>query len=253
MNPNEEKIVRSLKDIKEVFDRNKIPFWLQYGTLLGAVRDKKIISWDNEVDLETFKSYFEKKEFRKKITKELEEKGFFVYFLLNTFNNADTLNTERGKIMLNMSLLNPKKNWVVIERLADLNSVSRLLLRISRILDVYYYGRFRFFTSNGFRGVFKLNACKIISSLPPGFRKDVYKTFELVLSPFKKSERYSLKISDKHFRNLEKIKYYNLNLNIPGSTEEYLEKFYGDWKTPLKYNQKWVWYEHGAWEKIRRV
>ena len=41
----------SLLLLKEVMDRRGIKFWLLYGTLLGAVRDKNFIAWDNDIDL----------------------------------------------------------------------------------------------------------------------------------------------------------------------------------------------------------
>jgi len=37
--------------MKEVLDRRNIKFWLLYGTLLGAVRDKNFIAGDNDIDL----------------------------------------------------------------------------------------------------------------------------------------------------------------------------------------------------------
>jgi len=41
----------SLLLLKEVMDRRGIKFWLIYGTLLGAVRDKNFIAGDNDIDL----------------------------------------------------------------------------------------------------------------------------------------------------------------------------------------------------------
>jgi len=45
------KYVNLLKAMKKVFDRHKIFFWLDYGTLLGAIRENKIIDWDEDVDI----------------------------------------------------------------------------------------------------------------------------------------------------------------------------------------------------------
>jgi hypothetical protein len=40
-----------LKAIKKVFDHYGVKFFLAYGTLLGAVRDKDFITWDDDMDI----------------------------------------------------------------------------------------------------------------------------------------------------------------------------------------------------------
>ncbi len=44
-------MVRALKILKKIFDKHDIPFWLGFGTLLGAIREKKLISWDDDIDI----------------------------------------------------------------------------------------------------------------------------------------------------------------------------------------------------------
>lgn len=40
-----------LLKVKDIFDRREIQFWLTGGTLLGAVRDRRFIPWDTDIDL----------------------------------------------------------------------------------------------------------------------------------------------------------------------------------------------------------
>ncbi|RLI62978.1 MAG: hypothetical protein DRO67_06470, partial [Candidatus Asgardarchaeum californiense] len=47
----EEKSIKTLWKIKKIFDKHNIEYWLDEGTLLGAVREKKIIKWDHDIDL----------------------------------------------------------------------------------------------------------------------------------------------------------------------------------------------------------
>jgi phosphorylcholine metabolism protein LicD len=42
---------KNLLDVKRIFDSLNIPFGLMYGTLLGAVREKNFIEYDEDVDI----------------------------------------------------------------------------------------------------------------------------------------------------------------------------------------------------------
>lgn len=71
MNTDKSKYVKVLKVLKEVFDKHNIHYWLDYGTLWGAIRDDEILRYDNDVDVGVWKEYVSlisktKKDFLKK-------------------------------------------------------------------------------------------------------------------------------------------------------------------------------------------
>ncbi|GAI07387.1 unnamed protein product, partial [marine sediment metagenome] len=69
----DEKIaIETLQLLKDLLDKHNIEFWLNYGTLLGAYRDKRFIRWDNDIDLSTWDINRDKLEI---LAKELDEKG----------------------------------------------------------------------------------------------------------------------------------------------------------------------------------
>ena len=49
-----EHLFELLDFITHTLDANKIPYWLDYGTLLGATRDNKHIPWDDDCDISIF-------------------------------------------------------------------------------------------------------------------------------------------------------------------------------------------------------
>ncbi|MDD3876068.1 MAG: LicD family protein [Bacteroidales bacterium] len=67
-----------LSEVLNVIDSVGIDYWIEYGTLLGAVRDKTIIPWDSEFDMGIWYSDYEKnKEF---LLNKFNELGFKIDF-----------------------------------------------------------------------------------------------------------------------------------------------------------------------------
>lgn len=48
-----------LKSLKEVLDKHDLPFFIIGGTLIGAIRDKGFVPWDDDIDLMMMREDFE--------------------------------------------------------------------------------------------------------------------------------------------------------------------------------------------------
>ena len=66
------KIDKNLKIIINILQENKIKYWVCHGTLLGIIRDKKLIPWDHDIDI----GVIENKIYRKLLPIILKKNGF---------------------------------------------------------------------------------------------------------------------------------------------------------------------------------
>jgi len=73
---NREDALELLGSIMELFDKHGIAYYLDFGTLLGAVRDGSLLDWDDDVDI----TLYEEKDFHKipSILKEIEARTGYI-------------------------------------------------------------------------------------------------------------------------------------------------------------------------------
>ncbi|WP_268223506.1 LicD family protein [Sinomicrobium oceani] len=68
-------LLRMIKIFNFICQKHDIKYWLDYGTLLGAVRHNGFIPWDGDIDIGILRKDFEK--FKQIVTEELPEDIFF--------------------------------------------------------------------------------------------------------------------------------------------------------------------------------
>lgn len=228
----EELAVKNLRDLKEVFDKFGVRYWLEHGTLLGAVRDGRIIEWDTDIDLGTMDDNWGK---IISSIPELEERGFGVYLdnfkiYKNVF--AKYIGIYRVECPASVSVYHVKGEnaWMIVDDPTNL---------ISRSLKILYYllSFQKPYVRPKWNSVVKVVE-RCLSLLPPKSKRLLS---DAVLQVWKRSGlKFFLIVTPKrYFEKLGTIKFYGMTFNIPSNVEDYLKYHYGnDWKTPKK---MWEW------------
>jgi hypothetical protein len=220
---NEEELsIRALKKIKKTFDENNIEYWLDEGTLLGAVREKSFIPWDHDIDVGVWQTTIPHiiplfNEFRKQ--------GFTVCF-----------HEEKQHIKL-----------LVQGREIDINPYVE---RDTKATRTWYehntFGRFLDYVlwtmhmQNPHDRPTKAPVMLTISivalhkTLPQSLIKKITRILFIIYEQLG-GKRIPMAVPSHYFTSLTTLTFYNMIFKVPKKTEEYLQYRYGkDWKTPKR-------------------
>lgn len=192
-----------LLEVKEILDNNNIPFWLYLGTLLGVVRDGKIIENDTDIDIATWIMYEEKV---KKLTSLFIEKGFSVSF------HIDGVSLTKNNVPVSFGFF--EKN--------EINNVATLKF-------CFYFNK-NIVTKAMFYLILNAKSGSFVSKMP-------FKTIIYNLSYFfyRLSGAFGITavIPLEYILPLKKIQFHSKTFSVPNNKEECLRYLYGDdWKTP---------------------
>jgi len=238
------KIQQQVNEILFVIDRfcteKDIPYYLFYGTALGAVRHGGFIPWDDDADLVMFRADYER--FREEWLRDPQE-GYF-------FQDVKTDPGYRLKITKirknNTAFVEPQMKddqmhhglFVDIFVLDDYVK-NPFLRRVTEYITMFDYNAYRNYrpesgmrkylypiTNRIFKGekVFRFWMDKVF----PKLKKD--ETMCSDIASFTHSHRYDFKRA--WFGNGKRLFYDGMLLNLPENTHEPLRVCYGDYMTP---------------------
>ena len=218
----EEKAVETLRKIKKILDEHEIEYWLDEGTLLGAVREKKLIEWDHDIDLSIWYNNLSK---ITPLFDEINKTGVEVCF----FEEQKHIDLVGQGFKIDINLYHLKENeatrmwyeqnklgylldyliWILHIKNAEVKdskiplSITKLLIKLSNVLP---------------------------SSMNNNVSKILFKIYEK-----KGSKPIRMAVPSEFFTDLKNLKFYGMTFKVPKKTEEYLEYRYGkDWRIPKR-------------------
>jgi len=217
----EDVAIEILRRIKEVFDKYDIEYWLDYGTLLGAVRDGKFISWDTDIDLGTWSKYASSILLA---DKEFQNSGFGVY-PINKYRII--IEKKQSGMHADIWIYHPINYSAICVSSKHRGVIGQSLDYLCRVLLKYPHvvkdSRVPAFITKLLIRV----AVIIPFLLRMRIAKIVYALYEKIGCAI------YVVVPSYYFRSLSTLKFYEMEFKVPDRTEEYLVYRYGkDWKVP---------------------
>lgn len=232
-----------LKEVVRICDKYNLTYYLDYGTLLGAVRHKGFIPWDDDIDIEMPISDYRK--FLKIAPKEIS-KDFFV----QTYKSESAYNLLWTQVRANNTTSMPikYKNW---------NIHWGMHIDVFPLVSVFHSERGKKIQSKGLeiaRALISkeyLDACepdsieenkklKCLYILPRCMREVLCDVILRVLlrNPFKSKvcsaldRELSYRIDSTAYRHTISVEFEGMYFSAPEEYDYILTSIYGDYMTP---------------------
>ena len=227
--PRERNLVALMREVREILNGLNIEFWLDTGTLLGAVRDGEVIPWEYDVDLGAWKNSITKDK-KKLLVKQLEQAGFDVG-VYDTNINVRKAGEERFWLDINFFSFN--NNYAILPKLFPSNIIGRILSSLIYIFTAPLHCLV--FKEKPFvKRLVHRTLITIARLTPPFLRILLVRTGTAV---YKKigSKDVSWVVPNHYFSNLSTVTFYGMEFKVPAEIEAYVAFRYGeDWRTPKK-------------------
>ena len=238
-----------LKDFITICNENNLFYAIHAGTALGAVRHGGFIPWDDEIDVimprEDYEKFLE-------IFKNEDDK----YYLCNWHSDLDVDNnyyTPKTLFCLkNTNISYPFANWGIYIDINVLDNIpskkNKRKIFIKKIRYLYYLNWVMGFIKSDIYPsrrkeiighcikflceLFHFNPSNFISKV---FTKNIKKYYKKGNCVLDMSLIYEKPMHKKYFEENIKIKFEDINVNIPKEYDYILRSFYGDYmKLPPK-------------------
>jgi len=225
-------LIDLLRQVKETLDEHSVEFWLDCGTLLGAVRNGTFIPWEHDIDFGARQDNISKST-KILLCKEFSKRGLDVGVYQRHINIRKK---EAEEIWLDINFYYLNKDKVIMPRSFPINVMGKFFSYFLHVLFAPY--RCKTDKIKSIKKRFVMNALINISCATPFvLRKWLIQMGMIIYKRFG-SKDVSWIIPSKYFMNLSTMKFYGMEFKVPTKTEEYLAYRYGkDWRIPRK---EWI-------------
>jgi len=226
-----------------ILNQNKVCFWLDQGTLLGCIRENRLLPWDHDIDFGVWKD---------QVDREL---------LINCFMN---LGFQLENIPYEMDCIHLLSNYgkkvditfyeiegamATVKWVAPVDGIfCRVIKMITNSLDDSSKN-LQPNQTQYFKRVIITMANWIVHILPRSLKKKLSIFFKPLVLKYPTTKMVKFSIPLEILSHLKNIVFLDMNVKIPIESEKYLSLVYGnDWIIP-KESFNW-WQECGGLESI---
>jgi len=222
---------------KYVCDKHNIIFWLDWGTLLGAVRDKKFIPWEQDIDLGFHKA---------ELDKILEYETILDCLGFKLFKKPEGYALIHEGLTSKIDLgCYEVKNGIAYQNCLDYNRFGEFCDMTLFVLDLIEPD-YKYETNLSKNTLFLL--IKIAGFLP--LRNSFKKIVKLLMEKIGIKKRVLVANRNDYFTHFSKVLFYGVEFKAPNNVKNYLTSLYGkDWRTP----KNWIENKNDKWEEFRNV
>jgi len=223
---------KMLIDAAEILKRDNRLFWVEYGTLLGFVREGGFIEWERDVDLGVWKDNKDLA-YKKKLSADFKKLGYKVCFS-DGHLHIYCKNTE-ANVELDINFYTTVDNMAVKPIYIPRNKLGVFLKRF--LWSLYDLNTLKFANNRfqAFLGNLIIIIPTVLFHLLPAYLR------EIILPKIAKIQNASFFINKSncvpscYFAEFRNFEIFGIELPIPKESESYLEyKFGHDWRTPKK-------------------
>jgi len=228
---------KDLQKFKNFCDKHKIKFWLDWGTLLGAVRSGEFIPWEQDIDLGFYKQDLTKVVKHKKT---LEKLGFRLYKKPEGYaliHKGLTSKIDLGTYNI--------KNGFAYQTCDDYNRIGEFCDALQFILSLED-PEFKYETILSINTLSLL--VKVTKYLP--LRKTLLNMTKSIKQNVGIKKIVTIRNESKYFDSFDTVMFYGQKFRVPNNTQKYLESIYGrSWETP----KNWIKDKSDKWSEFRNV
>lgn len=234
---DERMTIEAIKHVCSILERHEVIYWLDYGGLLGVVREGRILPWDNDMEIGCMASSVSLDKMRS-ITREINCSGYDSYY--SSVFGYINVNKQGVDITICFYI---KENSIAMrphEPKQEFSSqVAVFFYQAARLLAMSRGGKVGRVHLRSVSAALKLTMVSAVGLLPKKVREFLFmkciKYAKLTGGVFHRTA-----IPAHFYEQLKPVRFYDFAISAPRSTFEYLEFLYGKgWKTPKK---NWKYY-----------